>query len=406
MRKELESACTSLRELGSMSLSIQENKRSNPSVFWQNNFRAISAGIKESYSGEKDPDVEVLIPVYHNADDLPLLLYGLSRQTTEPHQRVGLTVVMHNNQNLPKWGMWNDGSREIIETLVTDQVPIKVLELTDPLLTGPYMSWQFLIAQSTGRKIAVLDADCLPPPSWLSELTRPLFENSDKKFSGGAKVDMGGSFPYNVTTRINCLGMMARNIASPGEPNLPHVKRFQGGQAAYDGSTARRLMKDLIGIPGGDGEFARKMLEEFGEDCFAFANAPVFCKMTNPDRLTSTVFIEKARHMLRLYFPNSIPAEPSGDSDKRLYYIRLYSPWFQPLIDAYLQKRSLTGEEIVAIFTQTANEQGFCENKYVVQFIKRMEELWKNGASNSEQLVRLHKEISVNCHRPTLIELT
>lgn len=404
MRRELTSVVQSLCEMGAMLPGIRGQEK-NPGVFWQDNFEPISARMKTIYSDKNNPDVEILVPVHHNADDLPLLFYGLSKQKIEPDQRVGLTVVMHNNQDRPEWKMNDDGSWKIIEALSIVQVPIKILELTDPLLTGPYMSWQYLIAQSTGQKIAVLDADCLPPSYWLSRITQPLFENGDKKFSGGVRVDMNGIFPYNITTRVNCVGMMIRNIVNPDEPNLPRIDRFQGGQAAYDGTMARLLMKDLIGTPGGDGKFAKEMLRRYGEGCFAFANAPVFCKMTNPDQITLETLIRKIQRTAQLYLPNGVVVRPPGDNDRDLHYIYLYSPWFRSIVDAYFVESSLTMERATVVFTQTALEQGFSKNPHVVQFVEKIQNFRGDGIGNVNQLVDFHRQILVNCHRPTLTDL-
>jgi len=385
---------------------IIKEHTANPKKFWLTQRRAICTGMKERYSITEKPDIEVLIPIHYNAVDLPLLFYGLSRQIVNPDKKVGLTVVMHNNQNVKKWNMFDDGSWRIMRELLSCGVPIKMMTLVDPLLTGPHMAWQYLIAKSTGKQIAILDADCLPPSQWVSRITKPMEENNKIRFTGGVRIEMTGLFPFSFTTKINYIRAIFQHIIDPYKPNLPRMKSFQGGQGGYRRNLIYSTFNGLLGGPEGDSVFAGIMVKKYGEDCFAFADAPVFCKVTNPKRLSKEDVFVKMQRMLRSCLPRKFAVRLQGDRprfNKTMYYISLYSRWFRPIIDRYIKSDVLTSEEIMRIFIQTAIDQGFYDNPHVRQFIKRMKKE-KLNIHNNQQLLKLYCSIAENCHRPTLLD--
>jgi len=399
--KESISGCIDLSKM----LSVIKEHQHNPLKFWGKYQTTICTGIQERYVIIKQPDIEVLIPIHHNMSDLPLLFYGLSQQQINQNYRVGLTVVMHNNKDIRKWNMYDDGSWKIIKELLIKNVPIKILTLTDPLLTGPYMAWQYLIAKSTGKKIAILDADCLPPSQWLSRITKLLDENHRIRFTGGIRIDMVNLFPFNITTRFNYIRTILKNIISPYKPNLPHMKAFQGGQAAYNRKLIDSTFNKFLGNPEGDSIFAQIMLKKYGDDCFAFADAPVFCKITHPKKISKDSIISKTQRIIWKYIPKNLAAKLPKIQPRfniTLYYIYLYSFWFRPFIDRYTKNGSLTHQEIAEIFIQTAIYQKFDSNPYVRRFIKYLERDNFN-VNNNQQLFQLYFGIARNCHRPTLI---
>lgn len=227
--------------------------------------------------------------------------------------------------------------------------------------------------------------------------------NNKVRFTGGVRIEMTGLFPFNFTTKINYIRAALQHIADPYKPNLPRMRSFQGGQGGYRRNLIYSTFDRLLGGPEGDTVFAGIMIKKYGEDCFAFADAPVFCKVTNPKKLSKEDVLMKMQEVLHRYLPRKSVAKSQGKPrfDKTIYYISLYSSWLRPMIDRYVKSGALIPEEVAGIFIQTAIDQGFYDNPHVRKFIERLKKE-KLSVHNNQQLLQLYCTIAEHCHRPTL----
>lgn len=391
-----------LADLFEIKKSIQQHSK-DPERFWRQNIDGICARLKDKYILCDKPDIEVLIPIHHNKANLPLLLFGLSKQIIDPSKIVSLTLLMHNNCNKKKWNMYDDGSWLIIKFLQKKAVPVRILTLADPLLTGPYFAWQFLIAKSVGKKIAILDADCVPPSRWLTQLLKPL-QYSGARFSGGVRIEITKRLPYFFTTRIYFLWTTIINLFYKNNPNLPMMKTFQGGQAAYNKKLIMPVFKDFLGCPEGDTLFSWNMIRKYGESCFSFSNNPVFYKVTHVKHgSTINIFLSIKTYVLRFFRKGFLIHNNFIDTHFKFYEICLYSSWFRSFVEKYKQQGRLSNADVMRIFNQTSVRLRFVDNRHVKKYAKRLQKDQKT-ICNDAQLLSLYFEISENCHKPTIVE--
>lgn len=362
-------------ELAPLQKKLQEYNAVGWQVFWEQNKEAIAAELKQKYTISPNPDIEIISPIHKNAQDLPLLLWSMAGLEGTENKSVQITLIMHNNSGNSETESARDPSWESIEELQRMGVPLSVKEFSHPMLTGPYASWQYGLATSTGEVLCVVDADSLLPPSWLNQITKPLADNK-VLFTGATRVLVDTDKSIAIPSKAyNYLASMQHVLLGGSEPHLAKKYRFAGGQAAYRGEIAREVILSQLGQPTGDGHFAQVMLKRFGDDSFSFATAPALNKADNHRKATSPIdYIKKVSHAARAVLPplqsiidKVLPPADVYESGVGTSY--RYVPWTRPLIDFFTQQGSITKNTVLAIIEETATQQHYEDNVYLQHFL-------------------------------------
>lgn len=385
---------------------LKEQQTVGVENFWQSHKAEIIAGLKEIYQITDSPDVEVMSPVHKNYADLPLLLLGLSKQKITSQQSVQLTVCMHNNVDHPEWKMQRDKSWDIIDELKAAGVPIKVITLDDPLLTGPYLSWQYLLRTSKAKFCAVLDADSIVPSSWLERITKPFKAHPTADFTGGVRDIVGSQPSIEIPARLYYLLTTVRAVFDKKGPNLAQVGRFAGGQAAYKMSEVSPFLDQMLGLPQGDGSLAYLLLNNKGANSFAFADAPVLNRVDSY-RSADTLqeYLSKIKYASRAIIPRRIHKyfnlEITYGAQDHLATLDRYCPWSRVIIRKFNTQGSLSGKEMKHALQETAETFCFMENKYVLEFLtKNFKELY----TTPDEILEFCFYFAKACIRPTMVD--
>ena len=118
---------------------MHKNYKSDPEKFWVEEESSIIRGLTERFDICAHPENEIVVPVHMNGlTDIPTLLKALSMLNLNGEGPTQLTFGMHNNHG--KFGAERDFSWDIVEWLQHNDVPLNIRELSDPLLTRPYIS--------------------------------------------------------------------------------------------------------------------------------------------------------------------------------------------------------------------------------------------------------------------------
>lgn len=385
---------------------LKEQQTVGVENFWLNHKAEIIAGLKEIYQLTDYPDVEVMSPVHKNYADLPLLLLGLSKQKITSYQAVQLTVCMHNNVDHPEWKMQRDKSWDIINELKASGVPIKVITLDDPLLSGPYISWQYLLRSSKAKFCAVLDADSIVPSSWLERITQPLKIHPSADFTGGVREIVGSHPSIELPARLYYFLTTIRAVFDKRGPNLAQVGRFAGGQAAYRVNEVAPFLDQMLGLPQGDGSLAHMLLSNKGANSFAFADAPVLNRV-DVYRSAGTLqeYLSKIRYASRAIIPSRIQKyfnlEITYGAQDHLATLDRYCPWSRVIIRKFNTQGNLSSEEMKHALQETAETFCFMENKYVQGFLTKN---FKESYTTPDEILEFCFYFAKECIRPTMAE--
>ena len=115
------------------------------------------------------PDISVVIAFYNRKELVPVVLNAVFAQKLET-QRTFEVIAVDNGST--------DGTRQLLE-----QWPnLTVIECPKP---GAASARNAGIAVANAPIVAITDSDCEPQPSWLQELTAPLFDNPTLAGTGG-----------------------------------------------------------------------------------------------------------------------------------------------------------------------------------------------------------------------------
>jgi glycosyltransferase involved in cell wall biosynthesis len=113
--------------------------------------------------------ITVLIPAYNAEKVLGECLESLTRQTLPPEE----ILVIDNNSG--------DGTKDLI---VQFQKKLPTLRYVFEPRRGRANARNAGIAAATGEIIAMTDADCVLPPTWLASLTAPLTQDGENATIG------------------------------------------------------------------------------------------------------------------------------------------------------------------------------------------------------------------------------
>lgn len=390
------------RELRALWSIVRESNQTIPQKFWEKRHREIIDCLKEKYQLTDKADIEILIPIHKNAADLPLLLWGLAHQSVEGLGSVQLTVVMHNNSEHPEWDMKQDGSWRYVGELIANNVPIRVLTLADPLLTGPYLSWQYGLQQSQGKITAVIDADSVPTQSWIKRITAPLRKDNAVQFTGGVRELFGTTELIRALSRAYYLATTIKSVFDKsGGPHLPNSGRFAGGQAAYRTDCVQTIIGNWYGLPQGDGTLAAQLVREHGNRSFVFVDAPVLNRADghrNQSKLLRKVGL--AAHVvvpdqLRRWLP-----QQESEAEVHLSTLMRYCPWAQQILNEFFINKKIDSEKAKELMIITAEEQHFENNPYFIEFMinYRFEDI-----ESSKKMLSLIFDFAKSCIRPTML---
>lgn len=193
---------------------------------------------KPPITGDTDPKVSVVIPVYEDWEKVPDLLASLRVQTFDP-QSFEIIIV-------------DNGSARVDAPQWQGPPTLKVVSCTKP---GSYTARNYGARLARGDVLAFTDADCRPSPDWLAHGWRSFCESGDSNrlVAGGIRmVSPGGNRRATAAENFDL---------ACGIPQARYVRR---GYA----TTANLLMDrttflDLDGFDerlfsGGDAEFCAR----------------------------------------------------------------------------------------------------------------------------------------------------
>jgi GT2 family glycosyltransferase len=138
--------------------------------------------LSESSNFDEAPEISVVISTYNRPSALARCLNALLLQNTS--HRIEIIVV----NNCPQPG---------ISPAISAQFP-SVRWLQEPL-PGLSRARNLGVGAARGIVIVTTDDDVIPPPDWLEQLTRPLFEED------GPSVTTGNCLPWKVETPAEAL---------------------------------------------------------------------------------------------------------------------------------------------------------------------------------------------------------
>ncbi|MFO0704163.1 MAG: glycosyltransferase family A protein [Patescibacteria group bacterium] len=387
--------------------------RGNEARYWNTNRDFIAERLKNRLViGAPN---EVIIPIHKNGRDLPILLDSLANQNIDRVGPYSLTCLMHNNADVPEWGMRRDESWDQVAFLANSGVSVRVLQLTDPLLTGPYTSWQYALHMSQGSNVAVIDADSIITKNWLDRLTKPLDDNQDVVITGGQRVYLDAPSSVVVPSSAHYLLSIASHLTDNSGPHLVKGTRFYGGQAAYRGPVVRNLIGEIFGMTDGDVLFSEFLVNKFGLDAFAFANAPV---ADVPDKYRNSKnlrhYVERIRDGATVFLPDQLSTivkpnnTPTERANKKLGMAHRYCPWTRVIIDSYRQLGRISNTEVLDALERTAAEQHFNDNSHYRSFMENCRTTGIIPGFNTEiyedpqALLALINNLGTSIVRPTM----
>src|SRR3989338_10929061 len=108
----------------------------HPKQMWLRHKERVFENLTERFNAGK-ANIEIATPVHKNISDLLFLLYSFGNLRVSDNKTISLTMVMHNA---------DEESWQIAEELREAGVPVHIKRLDDPLLTGPFFSWEDLVA--------------------------------------------------------------------------------------------------------------------------------------------------------------------------------------------------------------------------------------------------------------------
>lgn len=366
---------TGYRELKALEPLARLSEKGEHELFWETHKEEIAKDLKERFRSDQTPAVEVVIPVHKNGPDMPFLLSGLSKQHTTDLGSVRLALVMHNNAG--NEGYPRDSSWDQVEYLEQQGVPLRVVEFTDRLLTGPYVSWQYCLFSSEAPITAVLDADSIPPPQWLHKMVAPLIQSERDKSTVVCTGSLRQFFGLDekiihTLSRAQLLAIDIKIMFAPPGPNLVVGGRFTGGQAAYRTEMATDIIRNWGGMPQGDLTFAKDLLQKYGDAAFLYCDAPVLNK-ADRNRNTQELHIKLLR-AARIFVPKRFHKYMVKEQDRELNELATlsrYIPWTRPLIAAFTSQGKLSAKEYRQVLVTTATSDGFAVNEHVQHFLQQ-----------------------------------
>src|SRR3989338_11709987 len=391
---------------------MHKNYKSDPEKFWVEEESSIIRGLTERFDICAHNENEIVVPVHMNGlTDIPTLLKALSMLNLNGEGPTQLTFGMHNNHG--KFGAERDFSWDIVEWLQHNGVPLNIRELSDPLLTGPYISSQFLLAINTAKNIcASVDADSIPPPDWFKNLSKPL-NDDEVVISTGQRVLVDGPAYLNAAYKGYYTLTTGKYIAKSAGPNILRGGKFLGGQAAYRAPVIREEVDKILGIPLADLMLSEMIQEQYGSESVRFANAPViniptkFRKVTSAEDLHQRI-LRFSQTLLPENLARRIKPKVTQD-EKMLEEIRIiyhYCPWARNIIESYRaakhERNKYTTRDLAEAFAHTAVNQGFTDNRHVKNYLDKDGSILPSVDFTNEILSYALKEIGICCLGQTL----
>ena len=184
-------------------------------------------------TGAVQPRVTVIIPCRNDAATLPLVLEALDHQTYDRDQ---LEVIVVDNGS-------TDESARVARTF-----SVRLLEEPVP---SSYLARNRGIAAATGDYLLFLDADTIPAPEWVEELTRAAVK-SGSWLAGGriesivARPTLGGALLATSRSAEKRREMVEKN------------GRLSGGNMLVARAAFEKYGVFLPLQSGGDGEFSER----------------------------------------------------------------------------------------------------------------------------------------------------
>lgn len=181
------------------------------------------------------PAISVVVPVFGQWDQLPLLCSALAAQVCQDFE-----LIVVDNGPEP----WPD-AEAVLHSLV--RIPARVLHCPTP---GSYAARNAGAMAAHGRGLAFTDADCLPEPGWVLALHAAMIEKPGRLLAGPVRM-----WPGEAPNR------WAIFDAVRGIPQEAYIRR--GYATTANLAVPRTLFNALGGFDplrrsGGDAEFCRR----------------------------------------------------------------------------------------------------------------------------------------------------
>lgn len=131
----------------------------------------------------RQPKISVVIPARNAEKTLEKCLHSVLAQSYENYE----VIVVDNGST--------DGSREIIESLAGKD---KRIQYVFEPRRGRGVARNRGIERASGEIIAMTDADCVVPPSWIEELVRPILYEGENAVLGFEDDLIGNYWTRNI----------------------------------------------------------------------------------------------------------------------------------------------------------------------------------------------------------------
>lgn len=155
--------------------------------------------------------VSIVIPAYHEAENLPRLMAEISSAMAPTGWRWEVIVVDDNSR---------DGTPKVLKALASQYASLRyVIRRHDKGLSSAVLAG---FARASGTVLVVMDADLSHPPSAIGDMVRPLLDGSadfvigSRYVAGGGTQDDWGLFRKLNSTVATVLGRpFAGNVRDP-----------------------------------------------------------------------------------------------------------------------------------------------------------------------------------------------
>ncbi len=156
----------------------------------------------------KRPLISIIIPTFHEAENIPELVCQISNVLTGEHVDYEVIIVDDNSR---------DGIESAVKTL-SEKYPVQLHTRIDEKGLSSAVIKGFTLAR--GDIFVVMDADLSHPPSKITELIRPIIDG-ESDFVIGSRFVPGGSVPhFNWFRKLNAWvsRILARPLAAVRDP--------------------------------------------------------------------------------------------------------------------------------------------------------------------------------------------
>eukprot|EP00126_Sphaerothecum_destruens_P002584 Sdes_comp16010_c0_seq1m5193 len=161
-------------------------------------------------SAEIPAEVSVIVPTFHEKENLEMLVAEISRHCNSENLRVEIIIVDDDSQ---------DGSQELVEKMQREtEINVRIITrknakgLSSAVLEG--------FQHAKYETLLVMDADLSHPPEQIASLVRPVVAGKSEFSIGSRYVDGGSTQDWPIIRRVISWGatFLARPLVSVTDP--------------------------------------------------------------------------------------------------------------------------------------------------------------------------------------------